>query len=324
VEQGQKGKSMSEVSTQSSSNGGIEPHFDPQRRHDVVLLFDVTDGNPNGDPDSGNMPRQDPETMHGLVTDGAIKRKIRDWVDASRGNESRFKIYVQSHDALNTLHQRAYDALDIKARGSKQPREDVEKTQKWMCENFFDVRTFGAVMSTGVNAGQVRGPVQLTFARSIDPIVPMDVSITRIAITKPEEMAVVLTEEGTEGKGKRTEMGRKALVPYGLYRTSIFVNPHFGERTGFDGTDLAELWNALQLMWDLDRSAARGQMACRGLYIFSHENKLGNAPAHQLLERISINRKSDVTIPRQFDHYTVSIDESDLPAGVTLKKLVGK
>lgn len=191
-----------------ATNGtdGTRPHLDPNRRHDAVLLFDVADGNPNGDPDAGNLPRVDPETMHGFVTDVAIKRKVRDWVDASRGKQSRFKIYVQNQGiALNDLHQRAYDAEGIRSRGTRQPREDVDKAQAWMCANFFDVRTFGAVMSTGVNAGQVRGPVQLTFARSIDPIVPVDVSITRVAITRPEDAAVVVAE--TEmGKAKEREV----------------------------------------------------------------------------------------------------------------------
>ncbi len=297
-------------------------HLDSQRRHDAVLLFDVSDGNPNGDPDAGNLPRVDPETMQGLVTDVCIKRKIRDWVDATRGTEDRYKIYIQGEVALNDLHQRAYTAQNMTAKGSKQGRADVDRARQWMCDNFFDIRTFGAVMTTGVNAGQVRGPVQLTFARSFDPIVPLDLSITRIAITRPEDMQSVASD-GEESGGKRTEMGRKPLVPYGLYRAHLFVNPHFAARTGFDAHDLAIVWEALQRMWDLDRSAARGMMACRGLYVFSHDSPLGNAPAHQLFERVGVTLKPDVAAPRRFDQYEVAIDGGALPAGVTLTRVVG-
>jgi CRISPR-associated protein Csd2 len=298
-------------------------YLDPNRRHDVVLLFDVTDGNPNGDPDAGNLPRVDPETMQGLVTDVAIKRKVRDWVDATRGDQERYKIYVQNQGiALNTLHQRAYTAIGVTSKGKTQARGDVDRAQAWMCANFFDVRTFGAVMSTGVNAGQVRGPVQFTFSRSIDPIVPLDVSITRIAITRPEDAGTV-SAEGEESGGKRTEIGRKALVPYGLYRGHAFVNPHFARRTGFGADDLAALWEALQRMWDLDRSAARGFMACRGLYVFSHESPLGNVPAHTLLDRVAVSRHEGVAAPRAVKDYLVAVDDANLPAGVELTRLVG-
>lgn len=296
-------------------------HLDPNRRQDAVLLFDVMDGNPNGDPDAGNLPRVDPETMHGLVTDVAIKRKVRDWVDATRGEQEKFKIYVQNKGiALNDLHLRAYTARNIPMKGKTQPRGDVERAQEWMCENFYDVRTFGAVMSTGVNAGQVRGPVQITFARSISPIVPLDLSITRVAVTKPEDARTV-TAEGDETGGKRTEMGRKALVPYGLYRANLFVVPPFAERTGFDGEDLSVLWEALQMMWDLDRSASRGMMACRGLWVFSHDNPLGNAPAHRLLDRIRVEAVDETKAPREFGDYRVTVDDAGLPDGVTLTRL---
>lgn len=297
-------------------------HLDPARRHDFVLLFDVTDGNPNGDPDAGNLPRIDPETMQGLVTDVALKRKVRDWVDLARGHEERFKIYVQNREALNTMNQRAYTALGLKSSGSKQKREDVDATRQWMCDNFYDVRTFGAVMTTGVNAGQVRGPLQLTFARSIDPIVPLDISITRIAITKPEDMTSV-SAEGDETGGKTTEMGRKALIPYGLYRAHGFFVPAFAERTGFSGEDLELFWSALTLMWDVDRSASRGLTGCRGLYVFTHENKLGNAPAQTLLERVRVERDPAVEAPRRFGDYRVSVDNGDLPVGVTVTRLDG-
>lgn len=298
-------------------------YLDPNRRHDFVLLFDVTDGNPNGDPDAGNLPRTDPETMQGLVTDVSLKRKVRDWVDATRGAEEHYKIYVQNKGiALNTLHQRAYDALDIKSTGSKQKRDDVDRARQWMCANFYDVRTFGAVMTTGVNCGQVRGPIQMTFARSIDPIVPLDLSITRVAITKPEDAAVVENDKG-QTQGKVTEMGRKAVVPYGLYKGYGFFTPHFAEQTGFSTEDLGVYWTALQRMWELDRSSSRGLLAFRGLYIFTHEHPLGNAPAHTLLERVLANRRQGVEVPRAFTDYHVDVnEETPLPAGVTLTRLV--
>lgn len=297
-------------------------HLDTARRHDFVLLFDVQDGNPNGDPDAGNLPRVDPETMHGLVTDVAIKRKVRDYVDLARGNEANYKIYIQNKgEALNALHQRAYDDLGLKSTGSRQSRDDVNQARAWMCDNFYDVRTFGAVMSTKVNAGQVRGPIQMTFARSIDPIVPLDVSITRVAITQVEDIGVVEGDDGQATGGKVTEMGRKSLVPYGLYRGHGFFVPSFAEQTGFDSEDLELFWAALQMMWDLDRSSSRGLTGCRGLYIFSHDSKLGNAPAHKLFELITVERKPEVDAPRAFADYTVTINEAGLPDGVTLTRL---
>lgn len=301
-------------------------HLDVNRRHDFELLFDVADGNPNGDPDAGNLPRVDPETMQGLVTDVAIKRKVRNFVAAVQGDggateSSRFKIYVESDGrALNAQHRRAYEALDMKSTGTKQRREDIDRARDWMCANFFDVRVFGAVMTTGVNCGQVRGPIQLTFARSIDPIVPLDLSITRVAVTREEEADVSVGEEG-ETSGKRTEMGRKPIVPYGLYRAHGFYNPHFAAQTGLTTEDLALFWRALAQMWDLDRSSARGMMACRGLIVFSHDSSLGNAPAHQLLERVAIERRAGVIAPRSFRNYEVTVDEANLPDGVTVARL---
>lgn len=297
-------------------------HLDPTRRHDFVILFDVADGNPNGDPDAGNLPRVDPETMQGLVTDVALKRKVRDWVDLARGNEGRFKIYVQSGEALITKHKRAYEDLNLKSTGAKQAKADVDKARAWMCHNFWDIRSFGAVMSVGVNCGQVRGPLQLTFARSIDPVVPLDLSITRVAVTREEDTKVVVSDEGEGQGGKETEMGRKALVPYGLYRAHGFFNPHLAAQTGFDREDLALFWQALQAMWDQDRSAARGLMGCRGLYVFSHESPLGNAPAHQLFERVRAVKKSNVTAPRSFADYSVEVDAANLPEGITLTEIV--
>lgn len=299
-------------------------YHDPSRRHDFVLVFEVIDGNPNGDPDAGNLPRVDPETMQGLVTDVCLKRKVRDWVDATKGTEPNFKIYVQNKGiALSTYNRRAYEDLGIKSTGTKQKREDVEKTRAWMCRNFFDIRTFGAVLAIDPNCGQVRGPVQLTFARSVDPIVPLDLSITRVAITREQDVELVETERGTEG-GKVTEMGRKALVPYGLYVGYGFVNPHFAEQTGFSNEDLALFWEALLNMWDLDRSASRGRMACRGLYVFTHDSKLGKAPAHKLFDLIRIKRLNLEMPPRRFDDYQVVVPKPDeIPEGVTLKVLEG-
>ena len=296
----------------------------PEHRHDFVLIFDVTDGNPNGDPDAGNLPRVDPETMQGLVTDVSLKRRVRNWVDATLGEEDGHRIYVQNKGvALNTLHQEAYEAEGIKSTGAKQKREDVSRAREWMCRNFYDVRTFGAVMTTGVNAGQVRGPVQMTFARSIDPLVPLEVAITRVAITDPKDAEVVVAEGETEAKsGKVTEMGRKSLVPYGLYRGYGFVTPAFARQTGFSAGDLRLFWQALQAMWDLDRSSSRGLEGCRGLYVFTHDDALGNAPASELFSRVRVNRKSAVAAPRSFSDYEVSV-ENGLPSGVALTRLVG-
>src|SRR5215204_1531899 len=222
-------------------------HNDVARRHDFVLLYDVTDGNPNGDTDAGNLPRVDPETMQGLVTDVAIKRKVRDWVDAARGTEAGHNIYVQSGVALNAQHRLAYDARNLKSTGSKQAAADVDQARAWMCANFYDIRMFGAVMTTGVNCGQVRGPLQLTFSRSIDPIVQLEPTITRVAVTR-EEDATVVEGDDTQGGGKRTEMGRKALIPYGLYRAHGFFTPRFAQSTGATSDDLALFWQALQQM----------------------------------------------------------------------------
>lgn len=297
-------------------------HTDVSRRHDFVLLFDVADGNPNGDPDAGNLPRVDPETMQGLVTDVAIKRKVRDWVDLAKGNEARFKIYVQSGSALITKHKRAYQELSITSTGARQSRNDVDRAREWMCANFYDIRMFGAVMSVTVNCGQVRGPVQLTFARSIDPIVPLDLSITRVAVTREEDTEVVVAEGSESGTGgKQTEIGRKAIVPYGLYRAHGFFNPHFARQTGVTEEDLDLFWKAIQQAWELDRSASRGMMSCRGLYIFSHESPLGNAPAHQLFERVEVFKRLEITAPRSFGHYEVKVNDTDLPEGITLTRL---
>ena len=291
-----------------------QTYLSAANRHDFVLIFDVTNGNPNGDPDAGNLPRVDPETGLGIVTDVALKRKIRNYVDAVKGGEERYKIYVQQGAILNNQHTRAYTALGKDPKKANQV--DIGAAKAWMCENFYDVRTFGAVMSTEVNAGQVRGPVQLTFGRSIDPILGLDAAITRVALTKPDPKQAADDETARSGT-----MGRKAYIPYGLYVAHGFFVPSFAEATGFNDEDLDLLWQALVNMWDLDRSASRGLTACRGLYVFSHESKLGNAPAHKLLERIQIQRNEGVAVARAFSDYTVTINQRDLPSEVELHVL---
>lgn len=291
------------------------PHLDPHRRHDFVMLFDVINGNPNGDPDAGNLPRVDPETMHGLVTDVAIKRKIRDFVDVARGTEQRFKIYVQHGEYLTDRRARVFSDRSA-------GRKDIpaDEGRAWMCDEFFDVRMFGAVMSMKEhNAGQVRGPVQITFGRSIDPITYLDMSIVG-----PAQRAGESTRQGDAAEGGSTPgtMGRKAMVPYGLYRAHGFFNPHFAKQTGANDEDLQLIWRAIENMWDLDRSSARGEMACRGLYVFSHESDLGNAPAHQLFDLIEVP-PSESSAPRSFRDYQVKVDEQAVPEKVTLTRLVG-
>ncbi|HEV7589719.1 MAG TPA: type I-C CRISPR-associated protein Cas7/Csd2 [Longimicrobium sp.] len=285
------------------------------RRYDFVLLFDVTNGNPNGDPDAGNAPRIDPETGHGLVTDVCIKRKIRNFVslvksDPSTGQpEPGYDIYVKERAILNHQHRRAYEALGLKmdAKGADKSA-NVDRARAWMCQTFFDIRMFGAVMSTEVNAGQVRGPVQMAFARSIDPITALEQSITRMAVTTERESA---DQEG----GNRT-MGRKEIVPYGLYRAHGFVSPHLAAQTGFSEGDLELVWQALGQMFEIDRSAARGEMTTRALYVFEHESALGNAPAHRLFERVTINRRDESRPARVYADYDVTFDGAGLPAGV--------
>jgi CRISPR-associated protein Csd2 len=291
-------------------------HTDPTRRHDFVLLFDVTNGNPNGDPDAGNLPRVDPETMRGLVTDVALKRKVRDFVDMARGDEARYKIYVQHGHFLGEQRARVFSE---RSGGAK--NVDPNDGRMWMCNEFFDVRMFGAVMSMKEhNAGQVRGPIQLTFARSIDPIVPLDLSIVG-----PAQNAKDVNKEGSDGATNYGTMGRKSVVPYGLYRAHGFFNPHLAKQTGVTAEDLALFWQALVSTWDFDRSASRGEMACRGLYVFTHESNLGNAPAHTLFELVQ-TPASTVEAPRQFADYTVTAPAAGPLEGVTsvtLTKLVG-
>lgn len=285
-------------------------YTDPERRHDFIFLLDVTDGNPNGDPDAGNLPRVDPETMQGLMTDVCIKRKIRNYVDMACGTDEHFKIYVQDKGiALNDLHRRAYTARQMEIKGSKQKADDVKVVRQWMCENFYDIRTFGAVMNTSVNCGQVRGPIQLTFARSVDPIVPLDLAITRVAITKADDE-------------KTTEIGRKTIVPYGLYVGHGFYIPHFAKQTGFSTKDLALFWEAFLSAWEIDRSAARGMLALRGLYVFSHEHARGNAHAHKLFERLTVRKAEHSRAPRCIADYVIEMDDAQLPEEVILSRLV--
>lgn len=374
-------------------------HLNPQYRHDFVLLFDVLDGNPNGDPDAGNMPRTDAETSHGLVTDVALKRKVRNYVatyaeyEASAAQKTRLNIFVEHHGVLNEQIRRAYteqklatgkpatevvkdaevlkalrdwdtalpdaftftdsegeaeddvvptlrysgelgeaelkeayeqmgdlyqnkavkkfiDTIVKKAGKPDKNKANTEKARKWMCENFYDVRMFGAVMSTGLNAGQVRGPIQLTFARSIDPVLPLDMAVTRVAVTDIKDAEKLQT------------IGRKTLIPYGLYMARGFYSPALAQQTGVEQFDLELFWEALVKMWEFDRSASRGMMAPRGIYVFSHESKLGNAPAHKLFERIQVQLKDVDQPPRQFGDYQVDVQDADLPQGVTLTRLV--
>ena len=291
-----------------------------ENRYDFILLFDVKDGNPNGDPDAGNLPRVDAETGRGLVTDVSLKRKVRNYVGMVKAEQPPFEIYVKEKAILNKQHARAYEAIgasDVLKGDDKKRRggDKVDEARAWMCRNFYDVRTFGAVMSVGVNCGQVRGPVQLTFARSVDPIVAQEHSITRMAVTTEAEAA--------RQEGDNRTMGRKHTVPYGLYVARGFVSSHLAAQTGFSGTDLDLLWEALASMFEHDRSAARGEMATRGLYVFKHDSQLGNAHAHSLFARIQPKRKEDAVVPRDFDDYHVGVDKENLPAGVSLTQVVG-
>lgn len=282
---------------------------DPTKRYDFLLLFDVTDGNPNGDPDAGNLPRVDPETMQGIVTDVCLKRKIRNYVDISgQGGEHDAGIFVRdSRIALNTKIKEAAEAVGAKPDKKKENRS----ARAEMCRRYYDIRLFGGVLSTGeFNSGQVRGPMQLTFARSIDPILPSEVAITRVAITK-------------EGEQKETEMGRKASVPYGLYLGRGFFSPMLATDTGVSQADLELFWNAVLGMFENDRSAARGYMELKGVYVFRHENALGNAPSGGLFDRIKAKKQADVSAVRSFDQYDLTVDDSNLPEGVTLIRLLG-
>lgn len=310
------------------------------RRHDFVLLFDVANGNPNGDPDAGNMPRLDPETSHGLVTDVCLKRKIRNYAEIARGGETGYAIYVQEGAILNEKHRKAYLAVrpedgNAVADRKLNPRSDEEADllRRFMCDNFFDVRAFGAVMSTGVNCGQVRGPVQFSFARSVEPVVPQEIAITRAAATNEAERTK--RSDGGDERIENRAIGRKHIIPYGLYRAHGFVSAKLAERTGFSESDVAFLWEALQNMFEHDRSAARGEMSVRKLVVFEHANALGAASAHDLFDRLTVERTSrgeripigdprleDAPPTRRFADYAITIERNGLPRGVTIHELV--
>jgi CRISPR-associated protein Csd2 len=316
-------------------------------RYDFVLIFDVKDGNPNGDPDAGNMPRLDAESGHGLVTDVSLKRKVRNFVGLAKeqdqrepvDGEKRYEIYVREKAILNHQNQRAYSALNLAVaqeekaeaateseatdakkkkpvkEGRKGSADEVAKARKWMCQNFFDVRTFGAVMSTGVNCGQVRGPVQLTFARSVEPIVALEHSITR--------MAVATEAEAEKQQGDNRTMGRKHPVPYGVFVAHGFVSSFLAKQTGFGEDDLELVFQALAQMFEHDRSAARGEMSTRGLYVFKHDSELGNAPAHALFDRLKVEPKAEGEVARSFDAYSVAFDGQSLAVGQSVQPTPG-
>lgn len=283
-------------------------------RYEFVYLFDVNNGNPNGDPDAGNLPRLDPETNQGLVTDVCLKRKIRNYVELEKEGAPGFAIYMQEKSVLNNQHKKAYEALDIELAPKKLPKSEAKAREltAWMCKNFFDIRSFGAVMTTEVNAGQVRGPIQMAFASSIDPIVPMEVSITRMAVTNEKDLE------------KERTMGRKHIVPYGLYRAHGFISAKLAEKTGFSEDDLSLLWRALINMFEHDRSAARGEMAARKLIVFKHDNAMGNAPAHKLFDAVKVEHaEGDQGTPaREYSDYRVSIDTESLPQGVSVQEML--
>ncbi|MGD8450178.1 MAG: type I-C CRISPR-associated protein Cas7/Csd2 [Phycisphaerae bacterium] len=295
----------------SSNSNSIE------NRYDIVYLFDITDGNPNGDPDAGNLPRIDPETGQGLVTDVCLKRKIRNYVGLRYGEQPPHEIYVKERAILNSQHERAYQAVGEKPEKRKMPKDEKKAREitAWMCGNFFDIRTFGAVMSTDVNCGQVRGPVQFSFARSLDPVVSAEHAVTRCAVTTEAE--------AEKQQGDNRTMGRKFTIPYGLYRVHAFVNPHLAAQTGFSGDDLELFKEALGQMFEHDKSAARANMRPVRCIAFKHDSKLGNARADQLFARVHVGLKPELAEqkrpPRSFADYTVNVDESDLPQGVTVE-----
>lgn len=292
-----------------------------KNRYDFVMLFDCENGNPNGDPDAGNLPRVDPETQHGLVTDVCLKRKIRNYVSLVMDGVPGYQIYISSGSSLNEKDQKALNYLgidDIKSIKKKESKEGSseydKKIRDFMCKNFFDIRTFGAVMTTFVsgslNCGQVTGPVQITFAKSVDPIMPMEITIARNAIT---------TEK--DAKEKRTELGKKFIVPYGLYRAEGFISANQAQRTtGFSQEDLELLWEAITNMFEVDHSATRGKMVLRELIVFKHSSAFGNCPSHKLFDLVQVKRKENVEVPRSFDDYIVTIDEDKIPETVELQR----
>lgn len=298
-----------------------------KNRYEFVILFDVENGNPNGDPDAGNMPRIDPESGLGIVTDVCLKRKIRNYVETVKEDEKGYKIYIKEEVPLNRSDREACESLGVEETDDKKVTEALKKLKKsdpkadeklrdYMCDNFFDIRTFGAVMTTFVkaalNCGQVRGPVQLGFARSIDPIISQEVTITRVAIT---------TEKDAENKS--TEMGRKSIVPYGLYRAEGYISANLARKiTGFSEEDLDLLWEAIINMFEHDHSAARGKMAVRELIVFKHSKELGDCPAYKLFDAVEVKRKEDVIYPRKYQDYIVNIHEDKIPDSVEMKRMI--
>ena len=282
-----------------------------KNRYEFVLLFDVKNGNPNGDPDAGNLPRIDPETGHGIVTDVCLKRKVRNYVELIKKGETLFNIYVQEKAILTERRLPAYEAVsDVKDTSTK-----ISEARKWMCRNFYDVRTFGAVMSAKENnCGQVRGPVQLAFSQSIDPVVSLEASITRMAVETKRE-------SDSQGGDNRT-MGRKTYVPYGLYRAHGFISAPFAKQTGFSEEDLELFWDSLKNMFDHDRSAARGEMAAQKLIVFKHDSELGNSPAHKLFDTVKVERKNNTKPARFFSDYNVIVYKNAVPNGVELMELL--
>ena len=279
-----------------------------KNRIDFVYIFDVQDGNPNGDPDAGNLPRVDAETGMGLVTDVCLKRKVRNYIQTAKGQADGYDIFIKEKAVLNTLIDKAHDDSEVKAAKDK-----TEAARMFMCKNYYDIRTFGAVMSTGKNAGQVRGAIQLTFARSVDTIATAEHSITR--------MAVATEKEAEKQGGDNRTMGRKATVPYGLYVCHGFVSANLAKQTGFSEEDLQLFWDALKNMFDVDRSAARGLMSAQKLIVFKHDSVLGNAPANKLFDLVKVEKVCDGA-PRSFSDYTVTIDKAGLPANVTVDELI--
>ncbi len=279
-----------------------------QNRYEFVYLFDVENGNPNGDPDAGNLPRIDPETSHGIVTDVCLKRKIRNYIEISKNGTMGWNIYVKEKAVLNRNNTLAYKALGIESEAKKLPKDEKKANEltAWMCANFYDVRAFGAVMTTEVNCGQVRGPVQLNFATSIDTIMPNEISITRMAVTNEKDLE------------KERTMGRKSIVPYGLYRAEGYVSAHYADKTGFSEEDLDALWESLINMYDHDHSAARGKMNARKLFVFKHSTALGNAPAHKLFDLISVKKKETRGPTRAFTDYEIVVNKAEKPDNVEL------
>ena len=299
-----------------------------QKRYDFVILFDVQDGNPNGDPDAGNLPRIDAETGHGLVTDVCLKRKVRNYVGLKNNDAAPHSIFVKEKAVLNNTIKQAYNSLDIdlesdpadRADGAKRNRsghgqgKEIDQAKAFLCRNFYDIRTFGAVLSTGANAGQVRGPAQLTFARSVDPVVALEHSITR--------MAVATEAEAEKQSGDNRTMGRKFTIPYGLYRGHGFISAPFAAQTGFSYEDLELLWEALEKMFEHDRSAARGLMSTRKLIVFEHNSKMGDAPVHELFDAVTVTRRDESKPAREFSEYIISIDSARIPQSVKLVERV--